>query len=196
MTHVKVVKRLEHHQRKRRQHVPPAIVADAVNTLAMTQPMVDRLFWRAGFGPTSADRAKWVGKPVTDAVDWLLSTPGTPYVGTPATNDGAPLDVYGNDTDLVLGWVDAMVRTPNPLVERMTFYWHRHFANSRMDVSPPQLMATQNALFRLVRRSREQAGSRLQEPGLRRRDRPVDAALPDGRVERRRRTRTRTSRVS
>ena len=49
---------------------------DAVNALAMTQPMVDRLFWRAGFGPDAADRAKWVGKPVADAVDWLLTTPG------------------------------------------------------------------------------------------------------------------------
>ena len=149
-THTKkVVKRLTHHERRRRLHVPPALQAsNAVNVLSMTLPMVDRLFWRAGFGPTAADRTRWVGRPVTEAVDWLLTTPGTPYGGTPATNDGVALDPYGNDTDLVLSWVDAMVRTPNPLVERMTFYWHRHFANSRMDVSPPQLLVKQNALFR------------------------------------------------
>ncbi|MEO9173990.1 MAG: DUF1800 family protein, partial [Gaiellales bacterium] len=57
-------------------------------------------------------------------------------------------DPFGDDTDLVLSWVDQMIRTPNPLVERMTFYWHRHFANSRQTVSPPQLLATQNSLFR------------------------------------------------
>jgi len=102
----------------------------------MTQPMVDRLFWRAGFGPSADDRQRWVGKPVTDAVDWLLSTSGQPLAGPTPTNNGAPLDPFGDDTDLVLSWVDAMVRTPNPLVERMTFYWHRHFANSRMSVSP------------------------------------------------------------
>ncbi|MDX6565910.1 MAG: hypothetical protein QOE10_1572, partial [Gaiellales bacterium] len=144
----KVVKRLQHHERKRRLHVPPAVAANTVNTLSMTQPMVDRLFWRAGFGPSADDRQRWVGKPVTDAVDWLLSTPGQPLAGPTPTNNGAPLDPFGDDTDLVLSWVDAMVRTPNPLVERMTFYWHRHFANSRMSVSPPQLIATQNGLFR------------------------------------------------
>jgi uncharacterized protein (DUF1800 family) len=153
VTHVtkhkaKVVKKLTYHERKHRQHVPPVIPANAVNALAMTQPMVDRLFWRAGFGPGAQDRATWVGKPVADAVDSMLSAPGGPLVGPAPTNEGAALDPYGNDTDLVLSWVDQMVRTPNPLVERMTFYWHRHFANSRQTVSPPQLLATQNALFR------------------------------------------------
>jgi uncharacterized protein (DUF1800 family) len=41
-----------------------------------------------------------------------------------------------------------MVRTPNPLVERMTFFWHRHWANSRVSVSPTQLLMNQNALLR------------------------------------------------
>ena len=41
-----------------------------------------------------------------------------------------------------------MVRTPNPFVERLTFFLHRHFANSRMTVSPPQLLVTQNNLLR------------------------------------------------
>ena len=67
---------------------------------------------------------------MADAVDWLLSTPaGTS--GVPGTDDGSPLDPTGNDTDLVLSWVDLMVRAINPFVERMTFFWHRHWANSR-----------------------------------------------------------------
>ena len=41
-----------------------------------------------------------------------------------------------------------MVRTPNPLVERMTFFWHRHWANSRASVSPTQLLMNQNTLLR------------------------------------------------
>jgi hypothetical protein len=144
----KVVKRLTYHERKHRQHVPPAIATTAVSPLSMTQPMVDRLFWRTGFGPGPLDHGNWVGKPVTDAVDKILSTPAAPLVGAPPTNGGMALDPFGDDTDLVLSWVDQMVRTPNPFVERMTFYWHRHFANSRQTVSPPQLLATQNALFR------------------------------------------------
>ena len=31
----------------------------------LTVAMVDRMFWRAGFGPTEADRRRWKHKPVT-----------------------------------------------------------------------------------------------------------------------------------
>ena len=48
----------------------------------------------------------------------------------------------------MLAWVDRMVRTSNPLVERMTFFWHRHWANSRASVSPTQLLMNQNTLLR------------------------------------------------
>ena len=112
----------------------------------MSQAMVDRLFWRAGFGPTAADRTAWIGKPLDDAVDSLLNTPGRARRAGP--RDGKALDPTGDDTDLVLSWVDRMVRTSNPLVERMTFFWHRHWANSRMSVSPTQLLLKQNDLLR------------------------------------------------
>jgi Protein of unknown function (DUF1800) len=113
----------------------------------MSPAMVDRLFWRAGFGPTEADRAQWTGNTVGAAVDWLLNTPAA-YSGSPGTDMGAPLDPTGNDDDLVLSWVDQMNRAINPFVERMTFFWHRHWANSRESVSPPQLLMTQTKLFR------------------------------------------------
>jgi uncharacterized protein (DUF1800 family) len=109
--------------------------------------MVDRLFWRAGFGPSARDREAWTGRPLGDAVSWLLSTPAG-LTGVPGTVNGRPFDPSGDDTDLVLSWIDRMVRATNPLVERLTFFWHRHCANSRDQVSPPQLMITQNQLFR------------------------------------------------
>ena len=133
--------------RKHRLHVPPGGAFNGSPT-AMSQAMVDRLFWRAGFGPTAADRTTWTGKPVEDAVDALLNTPQGALVGAEPTRDAKPLDPTGDDTDLVLTWVDRMVRTGNPLVERMTFFWHRHWANSRASVSPTQLLMTQNSLLR------------------------------------------------
>jgi len=108
---------------------------------------VYRLFWRAGFGPSATDLATWTGRTVSAAVDWLLGTPGG-AAGVPGTDQGSALDPTGNDTDLVLSWIDQMVRATNPFVERMTFFWHRHWANSREQVSPPQLLMTQNQLFR------------------------------------------------
>ncbi|MDX6619107.1 MAG: hypothetical protein QOK36_1493 [Gaiellales bacterium] len=133
--------------RHHRLHVPPASSTTFTPT-AMSQSMVDRLFWRAGFGPSAADRAAWIGQPLEAAVDWLLNTPQGGLVGPEPAVDGKPLDPNGNDTDLVLSWVDRMVRTPNPFVERMTFFWHRHWANSRAAVSPTQLLENQNTLLR------------------------------------------------
>ena len=116
---------------------------------ALTEAMVDRLMWRAGFGPTEAGRTALKGKTIHAAVDSLISAPQGPPAGPePVRSDGTPLKPIDSDTDLVLAWCDRMVRTGNPLVERLAFFWHRHFATSRTDVSPPQLMIKQNELLR------------------------------------------------
>ena len=78
--------------------------------------------------PRDAGPASRVGRRASPGCS---TTPGRPVGGTPGTRDGKPLDPTGDDTDLVLSWVDRMVRTTNPFVERLTFFWHRHFANSR-----------------------------------------------------------------
>jgi len=137
-------------RRRHRLHVPPKPAASggSVTLSAMTPLMVDRLFWRAGFGPTPEARATWTGKPVADAVEGILSTKHGAMVGPEPTIDNNPLDPIADDVDLVLNWVDVMIRTPAPFVERMTLFWHRHWATSRQDVSPPQLMLRQNALLR------------------------------------------------
>jgi uncharacterized protein (DUF1800 family) len=134
--------------RRHRLHKPPRRSSTGIpQPTPMTEAMVDRLFWRAGFGPSAQDRSTWTGRSVEDAVDWLLGTPAGSS-GVPGTDDGQPFDPTGNDTDLVLNWVDQMIRSINPFVERLTFFWHRHFANSRETVDPPQLMMTQTQLFR------------------------------------------------
>lgn len=131
--------------RRKRARKPPAGGAQ----IALTEPMVDRLMWRAGFGPTDADRARFKGMSLHRAVDRLLADPQAPLAGPPARRkDGTPLRPHETDTDLVLAWCDQMIRTRNPLVERLTFFWHRHFATQRDEVSPPQLLTQQNALFR------------------------------------------------
>ena len=79
--------------------------------------MIDRLFWRAGFGPTEADRARWKNKPVTSLVDWFLNTKPA-LKGAAPTRDGNRLDPTAEDVDLVLEWVDRMIRTTNPFPER------------------------------------------------------------------------------
>lgn len=45
-------------------------------------------------------------------------------------------------------WVEEMLVTDQPLVERMTLFWHGHFTSSLMKVRYPGSLYRQNALFR------------------------------------------------
>jgi uncharacterized protein (DUF1800 family) len=56
----------------------------------------------------------------------------------------APFDIYGDD---VLWWLDRMVRSTQPFVERMALIWHDWFATA--DVRP-QLAIQQSDTFRTV----------------------------------------------
>lgn len=45
-------------------------------------------------------------------------------------------------------WLYRMLHTPHPLGERLTLFWHNHFATSIAKVRQPALMQQQNALLR------------------------------------------------
>ena len=52
---------------------------------------------------------------------------------------------------LQAAWLYRMILTPHPLRERLTLFWHGHFATSDAKVNDPGLMAAQNALIRIAR---------------------------------------------
>lgn len=45
-------------------------------------------------------------------------------------------------------WLERMVSGPHPLQEKLTLFWHGHFATSVLKVKEPYLMWRQNDLFR------------------------------------------------
>ncbi|MDX6662228.1 MAG: hypothetical protein QOG09_330 [Solirubrobacterales bacterium] len=107
----------------------------------------ERLLWRAGFGPRPGE-AKRLSKLGLERAVRSLTRPGaTRLVGpAPRDNDGLPLapyDAYGHD---LLFWLDRMVRTSTPLVERMALTWHDWFATG--DVGSQRLGLGQTGLFR------------------------------------------------
>jgi uncharacterized protein (DUF1800 family) len=109
----------------------------------------ERLLWRAGFGPRPGDAEKLAKMGLRAAVGSLTHPPKERLVG-PAPNDGdghplAPADAWGHDH---LWWLDRMVRSNRPLVERMTLIWHDWFATSNDGVGAQRLMLHQNALLR------------------------------------------------
>ncbi len=50
--------------------------------------------------------------------------------------------------ELRVWWVEEMLATDQPLVERMTLFWHNHFTSSAMKVRYMPSLYWQNALFR------------------------------------------------
>jgi uncharacterized protein (DUF1800 family) len=111
----------------------------------LSPAMVDRLFWRAGFGPSDADRDQWTGKSAGDLVDWFLNTPNTLAANSkpPLTQGNGAIDPLVSDDELIMDWLYRMQRSTNPLVERLTFYWSRHWVTSRESGEiPSQWMLT------------------------------------------------------
>ncbi len=111
-----------------------------------TEAHVRRVFWRAGFGATPQEAARFAEAGMDATLRFLLRGDGGPELeGPEPTADGKPLDPvneWGHDG---LWWLDRMVRGRRPLVEKMTLFWHDHFACSDQDTP---LMLRQNKVLR------------------------------------------------
>ncbi len=109
----------------------------------------ERLLWRAGFGPRKGEAEALASRGLDGAVHALVNPDRERLMG-PAPHDEkghplAPDDAWGHDH---VWWLDRMVRTSRPLVERMTLVWHDWFATSNDGVGSQRLMLAQNQLFR------------------------------------------------
>ncbi len=143
------------------QPLPPPPAAPAPAQFRLTSPVAvysgpfgvrqaERLLWRAGFGPSPGHAQVLASLGLHRAVAALTRPIGQATLTGAAPTDGdgnplAPADAYGHDH---LWWLDRMVRTSQPLVERMTLVWHDWFSTSNDGVGQQSLMLQQNALFR------------------------------------------------
>ena len=115
---------------------------------------VARLLHRAGFGDSVEVIDQWATKGYVATVDHLLSFPrasSRPDEAVRVAQEGsAPaneLDGY-DITPLARMWLSRMAGTQHPLEEKLTLYWHNHFATAFSKVRRPRLMVTQNRLLR------------------------------------------------
>ncbi|MEA2474724.1 MAG: hypothetical protein QOE06_2639 [Thermoleophilaceae bacterium] len=111
-----------------------------------TEAHVRRLFWRAGFGATPEEAAHFAQAGMDATLRFVLrGDGGAELVGPAPTADGKPLDPVNEWGHDVLWWLDRMVRTRRPLVEKMTLFWHDHFATSEQETP---YMLRQNKMLR------------------------------------------------
>ncbi len=121
------------------------------------------LIVRTGFGPEWASIQKIIGKPMPQAVNAILkqrnSTPPRPPAMTPwsklaglrsnmrskkmimriASTEGPALQKW---------WVQHLLTTPAPFVERMTLFWHNVFPSTISKTLSSSLLYQQNLLLR------------------------------------------------
>jgi uncharacterized protein (DUF1800 family) len=105
------------------------------------------LLRRFGLGASEAELDYYLRDGINGAVDKLIDAPEDPgSVVDPELlrNDKGNLPM----PQAVNGWVLRLLMTRRPLEERMTLFWHNHFATSASKVQAAMLMLDQNATLR------------------------------------------------
>jgi len=137
--------------------------------MARPSPAVEHILRRAGFGATPEERDQYARYTVPSAIASLLTTDllksdidskiGTPgYLGITVTAAFSPNTVIN---DARQRWLFRMVHSATPLVEKMTLFWHHHFATaySKIQGTYPAADATR---MMATKRSTDSTGMRGQ----------------------------------
>jgi uncharacterized protein (DUF1800 family) len=116
---------------------------------------VGHLHRRAGFSPPWNLLQRDLAAGPDAAIDRLFEGEDTAADGSTPDEFSAAMDTMAeqltaaSDVGRIRGvWLYRMIHTPHPLRERMTLFWHNHFATSDEKVRNPSLMQAQNTLFR------------------------------------------------
>lgn len=103
------------------------------------------LLRRAGFGARPADLARAVEEGLERTLERLFAPQGH----APELYDGiTSLLASGNHELLQAWWMALLLANGDPLGERLTLFWHDHFATSIAKVDDVRLMHRQNRLLR------------------------------------------------
>jgi uncharacterized protein (DUF1800 family) len=100
------------------------------------------LYRRAGFGATAAELREAVEKGLDAILDRLTQS------GTAAKNARPVKNPTAAIPHLRAWWLERMLAGVEPLREKLTLFWHNHFATSINKVNDPKLMKAQNDLLR------------------------------------------------
>src|SRR5947209_11455004 len=121
--------------------------ARPVTSFDRTLQNVGHLYRRAGFGATPDQILAAARLGLAPTINALVDYEHTADPFTPP--DPVALDGKTRRFDLLTTWwLNRMAGTTRPLQEKMVLFWHGHFATAFSKVPYPQLMYTQNQLFR------------------------------------------------
>src|ERR1700730_6707283 len=115
-----------------------------------TRSQVAHLLRRAGFGSTEAELDQYTALGFAGALDRLLNPE---QVDDSATDQQlTPLTTDLRDPKKIepakFRWLSRMLYTQRPLQEKVTLFWHNHFATANSKVNNSVMMLQQIQLFR------------------------------------------------
>lgn len=129
---------------------------------SLTAAEVSRVFGKVAFGATAADLDTWTGKSQEALAAHLLSIPSQSELLSAQADEPERLAVSGAATSAgkengrtqlqaaQSWWLERMRTTRWPLLERLTLFWHDHFATGLGQPYPDvAMMMGQNQLLRV-----------------------------------------------
>ena len=108
--------------------------------------LIARYFHRLGFGPKPGEFEAAVKAGTSSALEKILTIDNSSRIAPPVfkklglrpANAIARVEwrnaMREQEFQLTLWWMDRMVDSDNPFIERMTWFWHGHWATSMSKV--------------------------------------------------------------
>ena len=123
--------------------------------LGWTRRDATHLLWRAQFGASAEEIELATAAGLEKTLDRLITPQqeSSEFQSSDRLLRQAAIDT-GNIDHLKAWWLYRMLNSANPLVEKVSLFWHNHFATSNAKVGSVEHMAAQNDLIR-----REAVGS-------------------------------------
>jgi uncharacterized protein (DUF1800 family) len=111
---------------------------------------VAHLHRRAGFGATRAELVRDVAAGPEASVERLFQPPPLPPEEAEAIDGVRQTARSSSNIDLLkVCWLNRILLGPDPLREKMTLFWHGHFATSNKKVESVALIDRQNETLRI-----------------------------------------------
>ena len=89
---------------------------------------VTHLFRRAAFGATNAQIEAALQESPSEVIDSLIDSPAGGAFEAESKAMASSILATGDPKQLAGWWAYVLLRSPMPLRERMTLFWHGHFA--------------------------------------------------------------------
>jgi uncharacterized protein (DUF1800 family) len=142
-------------------------VSHAAAPNRLSEAEARHLLVRTGFAPKQSEVEALTGKPASSAVativsaaqtakplhpapDFVSQSPPIPYrlLKSKEEQQAQRQQQLREGLEVKTWWMREMIETPAPLRERMTLFWHSHFATSQQKVNRSQAMWRQNQVLR------------------------------------------------